>query len=133
MALTTLAGMVFVLSKKVDYDQKTRSWLIALLLFVVFILSSGTSLFSYLTLDKTPVLSLYKDHMMIGSEKVPYANVKQVKIEKGEQTSFVNPSVVTKKYQFLLIELVGGKTYAFSERNYPVNEVLGELKKITRQ
>lgn len=126
-AFLALGGMIYILLRKFEYHEEYKKWIIAMLLFFIFMMSAGTSVFSWMAYQRIKKLALYEDRMTIGTREILYEDIKQIKLEKTQEKSMLNPNIVKNSVQLLLIEELGGKVHVLSEENFPVQRILGTL------
>lgn len=128
LALLSLGSTIYVLARKFSYDYQNRKWLLAMLLFFVFLMAAGTAVFSWMSYERLEPISLYADRLVIGQKALSFKNIKQIKLEQGQDKSMVNPNIVKASYKLLLVEELSGKVYVFSERHYPVQDMMVQLR-----
>ncbi|MEM1218703.1 MAG: hypothetical protein AAGH79_07315 [Bacteroidota bacterium] len=58
-----------------------------------------------------------------------YANIRKVSVEKDNPTSIFPATSDADIASFLLIEEISGKTHVLSSENYPIQEILGVMRK----
>ena len=129
VAVAAFGLMAFVIRKEFPYEEQSKKWLIALLLFIVGLLATGTAFFSWLSQQKVGSVKIYSDHLELGRTTIPFEEIKVLNIKKEEEKSFVNPNIVRKEYNLLFIENLKGQLFVISERSYPVKEILQEVRK----
>lgn len=128
VAVLAFGAMAFVIRKEFSYDEQSKKWLIALLLFIVGIIASGTAVFSWLSQQRIGKVEIYADHLVLGKTEVPFDQIKKVLIEKEREKSFVDPNMVRKEYELLFVEDLEGKVFVVSGQAYPVREMLREIR-----
>lgn len=126
-AILAFSGMLYVFWRKFEYHEQNKKWLLAMLLFFVFLIASGTTVFSFLSYQRLDQVAVYQDYLKIGNRQIPFEQIKQVKLEKSQQKSMVNPNIVTNSIQLLIIEELSGKVSVLSEKNYKVNDIMNTL------
>jgi hypothetical protein len=124
VALLAFGAMGFVIRKEFSYEEQSKKWLIALLLFIVGLIASGTAVFSWLSQQRIGKVAIYTDHLILGKTEIPFGQIKRINIEREEEKSFVNPNIVQKKYDLLFIENLEGEVFVVSGQAYPVREML---------
>jgi len=128
VGLVAWGGVIFVIRKKFAYEEQNKKWLIALLLFILALLASGTALFSWLSQEKVGSVRIYADRLEIGKTEIDFERIKKINMQKEKETSFVNPNIVKEEYNLLFIEDLDGHLYVVSEQSYPVREIMNELR-----
>jgi hypothetical protein len=128
VAVLAFGAMAFVIRREFSYEEHSKKWLIALLLFIVGIIASGTAVFSWLSQQRLGKVEIYSDHLVLGKTEIPFDQIKRINIEKEQEKSFVNPNIVEKEYELMFVEDLQGRLYVVSEEAYPVREVLRELR-----
>ncbi len=130
VGVAAFTAMGMVIRKKFSYEEQTKKWLIALLLFFLGLIAGGTALFSWLAYQRAGVVNIYADHLELGKRSIPFDRIKKIHIEKEKETSFVNPNIVQEEYELMFIEDTEGGLYVISEKSYPVREIMKELKQL---
>lgn len=128
VAVLAFGAMAFVIRKEFSYEEQSKKWLIALLLFILGLISTGTALFSWLSQQRVGKVEVYSDHLVIGKTDIPFDQIKRINIQKDEEKSFVNPNIVRKEYNLLFVEDLSGQLYVVSEEAYPVREMMKEIR-----
>ncbi len=129
VAVMAFGAMAFVIRKEFSYEEQSKKWLIALLLFIVGLISTGTAFFSWMSQQRMGKVEVYSDHLVLGKTNLPFDQIKRINIQKEQEKSFVNPAIVRKEYQLLFVEDLKGRVYVVSEEAYPVREVMKEMRK----
>lgn len=127
--LATLASGVgaYILFRK-KKDRTPYTGLAALLLGFIALLALVTTIFSSWSLSKITTIRIYKDKLQIEKDIIPFIELNNAVIENTGQASVSNPKIAKKTNLILLIERRNGKIYALSSENYPVKEVMTNLK-----
>lgn len=133
VAILAFGAMAFVIRKEFSYEEQSSKWLIALLLFIVGLIASGTAVFSWLSQERIGKVDIYADHLVLGKTEIPFDQIKKINIAKEQEKSFVNPNMVQKEYELLFVEDVEGKVFVVSGQAYPVREMLQEARQAIDQ
>lgn len=128
VGVLAFGAMAFVIKKEYSYEEQSKKWLIALLLFIVGLIASGTAFFSWLSQQRIGKVEIYTDHLVLGKTSLDFDQIKKINIKREEEKSMVNPNIVRKEYELLFIEDLEGHLFVVSEQAYPVREVLNELR-----
>ncbi|MBK7870248.1 MAG: hypothetical protein IPJ74_05940 [Saprospiraceae bacterium] len=126
-------GTFLLLRQRSSGRARNMNLVIAMLLFFVGMISLGTFIFNTLAHQRVGTVIIYADGIQLGKNKIGFANIENARIEDASQSSFVNPSIVTKKAQVLLISERNGKTYALSSEHYPLAEVMAAMRQALQQ
>ncbi len=133
VGVAAFVAMGLVIRKKFSYEEQTKKWLIALLLFILGLIAGGTAVFSWLSQQRVGVVHLYADRLTLGKKVIPFEEIKKINIEKEQETSFVNPNVVREEYELMFIEDTEGRLFVISEKSYPVRDILRDLRKAVEE
>lgn len=113
-------------------DQLNRRLLGAMLLGFLATMGLGTAVFSGWKLCRLVTIEVKEAGLRMGEADLPYADIRHASLRQDRTASFVNPQLTTRSTQLLVIETRQGKTYVLSERNYPVNRIMGEMRERIR-
>ncbi len=133
VAVIAFGAMALVIRKEFSYEEQTKKWLIALLLFIVGIISTGTAFFSWLSDQRVGVVKIYTDRLEVGKKELEFGKIKKIDLRKEQEKSMVNPNIVRREYNLLFIEDLEGRMFVISERSYPVREIMQEIKKALQE
>lgn len=128
VAILALAGMVFLLLRPAKQGDRNRRLLVAMLSFFVFLIAASTAFFSWWSMEKTGPVHFYAAGIQTPYGKVKFQEIRNAYIHQDKEKSLVNPNVVTRATNILVIEEISGKTHALSEAQYPISQILGRLK-----
>ncbi len=132
IAVGTLAGLIFLIRRKVDREAYNRNALLSMLTFFAFLIAASTAFFSSWSMKKTGPVSLFADRIELPSGTVAFSNLKNVAIKKEVERSVINPRQSTKEVKLLFIEEKTGKLHVLSELNYPVSEILSKIREVEK-
>jgi hypothetical protein len=102
--------------------------LLALLSFILALLAGGTALFSKLTSEKIGTVRLGEDFLETPYGKTQLEDIRDAYIEMDQQPSLLNPGQSSDRVRLLIILEDDGKTHVLSEANYPIEEILREMR-----
>ncbi|MDX1943174.1 MAG: hypothetical protein SFU99_21600 [Saprospiraceae bacterium] len=126
-------GTFLLLRQKLSGRTRNMNLIAAMLLFFIGMISLGTLVFNTLLHQKVGTVMIYRDGIQLGKRKINFAQIENARIEDASQTSFINPNIVKKKSQILLISERNGKVYALSSEHYPVTEVIATMRQALQQ
>ncbi len=136
-ALIGVAIAVFVISSVgafLLFRQDTRhrgnqyTGLFGMLLGFIALIAFGTALFGWLATAKTSTVRIYADRVELGKRTLYYKNIENAVIEESRESSWVNPSITKRSVLLLFIADYEGHTYVLSAENYPIKEIMNNLK-----
>lgn len=102
--------------------------LLALLSFILALLAGGTALFSKLTSEKIGTVRLGEDYLETPYGKTQLEDIRDAYIEMDQQPSLLNPGQSSDRVRLLIILEDDEKTHVLSEANYPIEEILREMR-----
>ncbi len=121
-------GTVFLLRQKAGGHARGNNALMAMLLFFVGIISLGTFVFNTLAYQRVGTVIVFEDGIELGKHKIVFSDIENATIESTGQTSFINPDILKKTTQILLIYERNGKTHALSSEHYAVEEIMETMR-----
>jgi len=130
IASATFGLSFWILKKPAKGRAHTSNALVAMLLFFVGLLAASSAFFSGWSWYKQVRIDIYADHLTYGTTTIPYANVRKFSLKKEETTGLLGQAGREVTTFFLVIETKDGKTYAISDKSYPVNEIRANLNTI---
>lgn len=128
ITLISLAILIFLLRRKVDYEKRNQNLLIAMLTFFVFLIATGTSFFSFWEQQKIGPVLIFENAISTPYGKADFQNIRNAHIEVTRQKSWVNPQQGKNAVQLLIIEEKNKKVHVLSELNYDIITILGSLR-----
>jgi len=131
-AVVGLVGMLYLLRRKVSYEERNRNIVIAMLLFFLFLIGSSTAFFSYLRVRKVGPVEIYETGMVTPYGKVAFKDIRNAEIMVDKSSSLLSEAAGRSTRILAIIEN-SGKTHALSEEDYPVQEVLGRMKQAIKE
>ncbi len=102
--------------------------LLALLSFILTLLAGGTALFSKLTSEKIGTVRLGQDYLETPYGKTKLEDIRDAYIEMDRRPSLLKPGQGSDRVRLLIILENDGKTHVLSEANYPIQEILQEMR-----
>lgn len=123
-----LLATVVLLRRKTTRDNRTRTLLLAMLFFFAFLIASSTAFFSWLSARRTGPVMIYAEAIETPYGRVSFDNIRNASIEEEKERSLINQNIIKKTTRLLVIEEKNGKAHVLSEQNYPIQQILGELK-----
>lgn len=132
LSVVAFGGCYWLLQRKGDKTTRTNSIILAMLAFFVGMMSFATAFFSGWNLRKQGKVELYAEQLIIGQENIPFANIRDITMRRdgGSTMLGINDDKTTNLY--LLIERKDGRTFALSSQHFPINEIAGKLKELTK-
>jgi len=131
-ALVGIGGMLYLLRREVSREQRNLNIVIAMLLFFLFLIGSSTAFFSYMRLRKVGPVDIYEGGMKTPYGKVAFQDIRNAEIIVDEEPNVLSGNT-GRRTRILTIVEKDGKTHALSEEDYPVQEILGKMKKATAE
>lgn len=128
LALTGLAGLVVTLRKKGSGDAHNRNMLVAMLLFFLTIISTGTALFSWLSMRKTGPVTITDSAIETPYGKVEFKDVRNAEIIVDRPVRLLPTNSDRGTVKLLIIEERSGKAHVMSEENYDIQRIFGTLR-----
>ena len=127
VGLISLAACIWILRKPVikAYNYKM---LVAMLLFFSTLISLGSSVFMGLKLKKNTPIAIYPTSIETPYGVAQYDNIKNASIIADKTPSIINSSQSARITKLLVIEEKDGKAHVLSEEDYPITEILRQLK-----
>lgn len=123
-----LLGTVLLLRKPAPPGQHNQRMLIAMLLFFTFLIGASTAFFTWMRTKRLQPVEIYTDAVVTPYGRVLFEDLGNAKITTDKQSQpFSNLS--QEGTRILAILEKDGTTHALSESDYPINEVLHELRK----
>lgn len=89
----------------------------------------ATTLFTAWHLYTLQPVSLSATHLTSYHGQITYKEIKRVGIYNGVANSFINPQIVVRESNILVVEKRDKRTFLFSEENYNIQELIREIKK----
>jgi hypothetical protein len=130
IAIGTFGLSYWLLKKPAKGRAHTSNALVAMLVFFMGLLAATTAFFSGWSAYKQGKIEIYADHLTYGNTDIPYANVRKFSLKKDETTGLLGQAGREVTTFFLVIETKDGKTYAISDKSYPINEIRANLNTI---
>jgi hypothetical protein len=131
-ALGGIAGMLFLLRRRVSHEQRNRNIVVAMLLFFMFLIGSSTAFFSYLRMQKVGPVEIYERGMATPYGEVAFEDIRNAEIIVDQSSNLLSEAAGRSTRILAIIEK-SGKTHALSEEDYPVQEVLGKMKQAIKE
>lgn len=126
-----LAGTIFLLIKPAPRGQHNQRMLIAMLLFFTFLIGASTAFFSWMRTERLQPVFIYDDAVETSFGYLSYDKIGNAKIMMDKQNQpFSNLNQETTR--MLAIIEKNGKTHALSEADYPIDDILRELRKAVK-
>lgn len=119
------AGATFLFLRKSKGAYRS---LLALLSFILALLAGGTALFSKLTSEKMGTVRLSEGYLETPYGKTQLDDIRDAYIEMDQRPSLLNPGRSSDRIRLLIILENDGKTHVLSEANYPIEEILREMR-----
>jgi hypothetical protein len=133
LAIVGAIGMVITLRRKVERSKHNQNMLIAMLLFFLMTISTGTALFSWLSMRKTGPVTISADAIETPYGKATFENIKQAKIINDQAVGLLPTGGNSRTVKLLLIEERSGKAHILSEKNYDIQRIFGALRSARRK
>jgi len=128
-AAAGLLGMILLLRRTtVNRANRNTNIVLAMLLFFLFLIGGSTAFFSYLRLRAIGPVEIYAEGISTPYGAVSFQDIRNAKIIVDSEPALLSPSTGRKTRLLTIVER-DGKTHALSEADYPVEEIMGKLKK----
>lgn len=108
-------------------ERRAYKPLVALLSFIVILLSTGTMVFTLLAREKLVEVTLTEDALTTQYGTVAVRGIRNAFIETEIQPHFFNPTARDTVF-LLIIEEMSGKAHVLSSDNYDIHAILSGLK-----
>lgn len=128
VALLCGIGAVWFQYTRFESVNKRLQQIGQMLLFYGVLISLGVAGFSFWQNTKTVDLVFKEDSVETPYGVLKYNNIKNAKIQTETMSSLANPNMVRSRIQLLVITETNGKSHVLSEENYPIRNVLGEIR-----
>ncbi len=126
-AAVSLAGTVWLLRRPAVRGRHNQNMLIAMLLFFTFLIGASTAFFTWMRSERLGPVEIYTDRVVTPYGTAPFEDIDNAKITMDQQQQpFSNLNQETTR--LLAIIEKDGKTHALSEADYPIEEILRELR-----
>jgi len=119
------AGGTFLLLRQSKGAYRS---LLALLSFILALVAGGTALFSKLTSERIGTVRLGEDFLETPYGKTKLADIRDAYIEMDQRPNPLNPGQKRDRVRLLIVLEEDGKTHVLSEENYPIEEILREMR-----
>ncbi len=130
--LFILAGLLLFLylvhTRKIQKVEGAFRQVSLLLSSLISLILFTTSLFTAWNLYTLQPVKLYDTYLESYYGKTPYKAIRRAGIYKDEGKSFINPQLVTRKDDILVIETKDRKTWLFADDNYEVSELIKRIR-----
>lgn len=96
----------------------------SMMLFFVAVILGGSTVFSYLTQQRTGQVEIHADHLTTIYGDVPFESIRTVRIEYGKPSTGMMPQVITDQDRYLVIEMFGvERLTALPAQTYPIDSI----------
>lgn len=133
LALAGFGTAYYLLKKPAAGRTYTTNSILAMLAFFVGTMAVGTAFFSGWSLRKQGKIELYQEGLQVGSDEIPYGEIRKIYFKQDKSASVFQAQATTKTVTFLVIEQEGGKVHAISEEQFPIGEIMSRIKEITKK
>lgn len=128
VVLIVAAVATWLLLRSHNKKPRKEYTLLALLSFIAALLAGGTAVFSKLTTTRIGPVTLTAETIETPYGTAQLSALQNAYIQMDQRKSFVNPNLTQDRVRLLLIIEQDGKTHVLSEANYPIEQILDELK-----
>ena len=128
LAIAGIAGLVFTLRKKASGDARNRNMLVAMLLFFLATISTGTAFFSWLSMRKTGPVTITADAIETPYGKAAFTSIRKAEIITDQPVRLIPSNNNSGAVKLLIIEEESGKAHVMSEENYDIQRIFGALR-----
>lgn len=126
-----LGGTILLLRNPAPRGKHNQRMMIAMLLFFAFLIGASTAFFTWMRTKRLEPVMIYTDAVVTSFGKVPFEDLGNARIMMDQQNSpFSN--LDRESTRILAILEKDGKTHALSEEDYPIDEILRELRKAVK-
>lgn len=130
IAIIAFAVCYYFLKKPAKGRTYTTQTIIAMLFFFLGLMASSTAFFSGWNLRRQGNISLKANEMTIGVNQIDYDDIKDLYLRKDQAGSALGLPSKEAANLILIVEKKDGKTFAISSKQFPINEIYGQLKLI---
>jgi hypothetical protein len=128
LAIAGIAGLVFTLRKKASGDARNRNMLVAMLLFFLATISTGTAFFSWLSMRKTGPVTITEEAIETPYGKAVFTSIRKAEIITDQPVRLIPSNNQRGAVKLLVIEEESGKAHVMSEENYDIQRIFGALR-----
>jgi len=133
LAIAGAIGLILMLRKKRTRETYNRNMLIAMLLFFLTIISTGSAFFSWLSMYKTGPVTISADAIETPYGKAQLSSIRKAEIIADQPVTLFPGNQDSRTVRLLIIEEHSGKTHVLSEKNYDIQRILGTLRQARQQ
>ncbi len=133
LAFAGFGTAYFLLKKPAVGRAYTGNSIIAMLAFFVGLMAVGTAFFSGWSLRKQGKVEIYQEGIQFGATEIPYTEIRKIYVKQDKSASVFQAQGATTTINYLVIEQEGGKVHAISEEYFPIGEIMGRIKEITKK
>lgn len=133
LAIVGIAGLVFTLRKKATGDARNRNMLLAMLLFFLATISTGTAFFSWLSMRKTGPVTITADAIETPYGKAAFTDIRNAEIIADQPVRLIPSANSRGTVKLLIIEEESGKAHVMSEENYDIQRIFGTLREAMKR
>lgn len=126
------AGLgTFILLKKAWRQKATAArTLPAMLLFFVALSGTGSALFSGVQLLRLQPLKMDPTGLYLKKDLVKWTEIAEIRIQSAETRNALN--MPTTDTRILIVRTYKDRYFFFSGKNYPLPEILGQMKQLRK-
>lgn len=116
LSILALIGMV------VTFKYRLKG--VSVVAFFIAVILGGSTVFSYLSQQRTGQVEVYPDRVKTMYGSVPFASIRNVAIKYGKPSTGMMPQVVTDEDRYLVIEMFGNERLtALPAQTYPIDSI----------
>lgn len=128
LAVAGAVGLFLSLRKKATGEAHRRNMLVAMLLFFLTIISSGTAFFSWWSIRKIGPVRITDDAITTPYGKAIFRDIRKAEIIADQPVRLIPSNNNQAVVKLLVIEEQSGKTHVLSEENYDIQRIFGALR-----
>lgn len=97
---------------------------LSMMLIFVAVILGGSTVFSYLTEQRTGQVEVYPDRLKTMYGHIPFETIKTVRVAYGKPSTGMMPQVITDQDRYLVIEMFGNERLtALPALVYPIDSI----------
>lgn len=120
-----IAGLIIWKAKSLSYNYRL---LLAMLFFFAGIIVLGNAFFIKMARGPLANFEIYELGIITGKGSFYYKDFRDAYLYTDRTVSPINPNTVQKQMKVLIIELENGTRENFTEKNYPVEQLLADIQ-----
>ena len=126
--LFSLLAIWYNQKRKIQASQRNIQKVISLLLGFAVLLASGSAFFSWLTSNRIGPVEVFSDRIITNEATIPAKQIKKAYMFQSTPNSIFQLNALGDSSLLFIIEEFSGKTHVFAEDNYPIQQMMDDLR-----